>query len=212
MNVSKSVSAFGICIAVVVGATIVCQKNSSLYAAPPNGEQVLFEVTTPLGGDIEIVGVFVIVDGTWVLDPDANPEGRAGRNNVVVNRPSPAVRLDFLAELDECFTATVDDNYSLDSVGTLEIFQNKRGAGIRIFFAARGKDGNLINYRLDSDTVEIFPHDGGSFPKGDNLGYDVMVSGLRVSVDRGKRKNGCVGNFPDAMALIRLERKEADLD
>ncbi len=73
------------------------------------------------------------------------------------------------------------------------------------FFRWKGKDGSLVGYRLDGE-AEIRADHGGIFPDGDTQGYTVTVRSLRVSVDTGKQKNGCTGDFDDAVGIIRLDR------
>lgn len=186
---------------VLAAISAVLATPETVLAAQPSKETIRFHVTTPdpLESDIVIVGTFDSSQSDRIAEGPA--EGRAGKSDVVVNRPSPAIQMDFLAPLD-CFTA--GDIYSLDHGGTLEILQSSKGAFIRYFFRARGKDGELTSYRIDAD-AEIDSDNGFSFPKDDS-GYTVTVSNIRVSVDAGPRANGCESSFPDASANIRLDR------
>ena len=194
----------GLCVMVVTSCFIlatlwvVLATPETVLAKPPAKETVRFDVDVT--GDMLLVGTFN-PDGTTKL---GLAEGRAGTSNVVVNRPSPAIQMDFLAALS-CFTA--GDIYSLDHGGSLDIIQSSKGAFIRYFFRAHGKDGELTSYRIDAD-ADIVSDNGGSFPKGEPVGsgYTVTISNIRVSVDTGSRKNGCKSSFPDASATIRLER------
>jgi len=182
-------------------------------------EAILFDVTTPVGSDTEIIGVFgdfdpaaygIITTPTGCSVKLGPAEGQADKRRVIVNRPSPAIRMDFLAALPECFTA--GDIYSLDCGGDLVIRQAQNGsASIEYFFGAAGINGDVQNYRVDGDAIIVADDDpdglcgDGSFPKG-ACGYSVFVDNISVSQDTGPRSNACEGSFPDAVAEIRLDR------
>ena len=165
-------------------------------------ETILFDVRVT--GDMELVGTFNSQTCEILGDPnDPVAEGRADKSQVIVNRPSPAIQMDFLAVL-ECFTA--GDIYSLDCGGDLVIIQARNGsARIEYYFLADGKNGQEQGYRVDGDAMIVADHQG-SFPKGDS-GYTVFVDNIRVSQDTGPRRNACEGSFPDALAVIRLDRQ-----
>ena len=171
-------------------------------------EAVRFIVTTPPESAIQIIGVFDS-EGEFVTDAGCNvtlgpPEGRADKSQVIVNRPSPAIQMDSLAALPECFT--FGDIYGLACGDTLVIKQAKNGSvTIEYFFWAAGKNGEEQSYRIDGDAM-IVADTSGSFPRGDSGGYTVSVDNIRVSQDTGSRRNACEGSFPDAMAEIRLDR------
>lgn len=185
-----------VCIVLAAVWGVLAVRGAAL-AKPPAKEAVRFAVDVT--GDMLLVGTFN-PDGTI---EEGLAEGRAGRTNVVVNRPSPAIEMDFLAALS-CFTA--GDIYSLDDGGSLDIFDSNKGGFFRYFFRAYGKDpeAELTHYRIDAD-AEIVSDNGGSFPKGDS-GYTVFLSNIRLSVSSGSRKNGCEGSFRDASATVRLYR------
>ncbi len=206
-----------LCLVGVTGYLILALVSAMLalpgssLADKPDQEKVFFDVTTPVDefgnpiGDMVIDGVFVeSEDGMLVSDGSGVALGGAGKSRVGVNRPSPALLMDFLADL-ECFE--LDDIYSFDGGGTLVIFDGKKGAYIQYFFRAFGKDGSIVHYRIDGDALIMPDTEGNSFPKGDPDGYTVLVDNIRVSVDTGSRKNGCKGSFPDAMAIIRIDRQ-----
>ena len=73
-------------------------------------------------------------------------------------------------------------------------------------FLFRDDVNSEVNYRLDGDAM-IIPDDANAdFPNGDTTGFTVLVDNLRISQDTGKRGNACEGSFPNAMAIIRLDR------
>ena len=172
-------------------------------------EAVRYDVTTPPESAIEIIGVFDS-EGEFVTDAGCEvalglAEGRADKNQVIVNRPSPAIEMEFLAALPECFT--FGDIYGLACGDTLVIKQAKNGsASIEYFFWAAGKNGKEQSYRIDGDAMIVADTPGSSFPTGDGGGYTVLVDNIRVSHDTGSRRNACDGSFPDTMAVIRLDR------
>ena len=175
-------------------------------------EAILFDVTTPAESDMAIIGVFgdfdpeadgIITTPTGCSAQEGPAEGRADKRQVIVNRPSPAIQMDFLAALPECFT--VGDIYALGCGGDLVIRQAQNGsASIAYFFGARGRNGDVQSYVVSGDAI-IVADNGGSFPKGDT-GYTVFVGNISVSQDTGPRSNACEGSFPDALAEIRLDR------
>ncbi len=204
MNVRRvgTVMVLGLIVAVVVGGmTTSWQDRSCLGAKPPSEEPVRFNVTTGTESAVEIVGVFV--GGS--SDGSGSAVGGAGKFNVVVNRPSPAVKLDFLAER-EGSPFTEGDVFGIGGGGTIDIYNPKKGAAIRYFFRGPGKDGTVVNYRLDGDAVIKPDTPGSSFPNGDPVGYTVTVSDLRVSQDTGKRGNAYEAEFRGTTAIIYLER------
>jgi hypothetical protein len=178
----------------LVGTWISLRMSETAMAKPVD---ILFDVDVT--GDMFLVGTF---DQDGNIQPGP-AEGRAGRTNVVVNRPSPAIQMDFMAELP-CFSA--GDIYSHDGGGTIDIgMSNKHADQMTYFFRANGKDGTEFHYRLDGDAT-IVGDNGGDYPTGDTA-YTVTVTNLRVSQDTGKRGNACEGSFPGATATIRLVRK-----
>ncbi len=222
---------FGVagCLALaLVWATLAL--SGSALANPPDGdgnhnhgggggggggeETIFFDVTTLVGSDMVIVGVFTddpsqatltTSTGCFVIEGPA--EGRADKRQVIVNRPSPAIQMDFLAEGPDglsCFM--IDDIYGLNCGGDLVIKQANNGSeSIEYFFRAAGINGDVQSYRLDGDAIILADNDG-SFPKGDT-GYTVLVDNISVSQDTGPRSNACQGSFPEAMAVIRLVRQ-----
>jgi hypothetical protein len=207
----------GICVMVVTASLVlaalwaVLATPETALAKKPITEPILFNVTTLTGSAIEIVGYFD------AADPGANEDGIVlgpakgyasdRHSNVGVRRPSPAIQMDFLAALD-CFDS--GDIYSFDCSGSLGIFQDNKGAFIRYFFQAYGKDpeGEWTHYRIDADAEIVSDTPGNTFPRGESVdgGYTVTVSNIKLSVDTGSRKNGCKGSFPNASATIRLVR------
>lgn len=196
---------FGLTSCLVLAAawvsSAVSEPTHAAVGASPR-ETIRFDVRVT--GDMELVGTFDRQTCEILGDPlDPVAEGRADRSQVVVNRPSPAIQMDFLAEL-ECFTA--GDIYSLDCGGDLVIIQARNGsARIEYYFLADGKNGQEQGYRIDGDAI-IVADNGGSFPKGDS-GYTVFVENIQVSHDTGSRRNACEGSFPNAVAVIRLDRQ-----
>ncbi len=103
-------------------------------AARPPRETIVFDVRVT--GDMKLVGTLDPQTCEILGDPMA--EGRSDRRSVIVNRPSPAIRMDFLAALP-CFTA--GDIYGLDCGGTLVIRQARNdSASIEYFFRAARED------------------------------------------------------------------------
>ncbi len=131
------------------------------------------------------------------------------QTRVVVSRPSPAIQMDFLAALPECFTA--GDIYGLACGGLLNITQESGSQSIKYFFEAEGTDGEVRQYVVDGDAIIVADDDpdgicgDGSFPTG-ACGYTVFVDNLQVSRNTGSGRTACEGSFPDAMAVIRLVR------
>ena len=211
MNVKERMLALGLmAVATVGGRATLWREQARLYAAPPRGEEVRFFVTTDPESDLVIDGVFVDPDGDGILESDGFgvAEGRAAKSSVVVNRPSPAVRMDFLdLGTDESGTwitpFTAGAIYSLDGSGSMGIHNMNKGAVFRYFFRAPGIDGSEVHYRLDGDAVII----GRDFPDGDDEGYIVYVDNLRVSQDTGKKGNAYEGGFPLAEAIFYLDRQ-----
>lgn len=224
-NLLRGFSVVG-CLALAAGCGILA-LSGSLLANPPDGngnhnhgggggggeETILFDVTTLGGSDMVIVGVFTddpsqatLTTSTGCLVIEGAAQGRADKRQVIVNRPSPAIQMDFLAELS-CFMA--DDIYGLICGGDLVIKQANNGSqSIEYFFEAAGINGDVQSYRVDGDAI-ILADNGGSFPKGDT-GYTVLVDNISVSHDTGSKTNACQGSFPDpgaALAFIRLDRR-----
>jgi len=198
MRIQLYLMALAGCIA-LAGMWIVMATPKTAMAKPPSKETIYFDVNVT--GDMLLVGTFIRNDdGTFYVQPGL-AEGRAETlSQVVVNRPSPAIQMDFLAALS-CFTA--GDIYGLDGSGTLVIIEGNKGQSVRYSFRAYGKDGTLVSYRIDAD-ADIVGDTGGSFPRGDT-GYTVTVSNIQVSQDTGKKGNACEGSFPEATATIRLD-------
>ena len=186
-------------------------------------ETIFFDVRTldldggedpPVPSDIVIIGFFDS-DGTSTTPEGCKyfpgpAAGRADKSQVIMNRPSPAIQMDFLAagpDALSCFRA--GDIYDLGCQSTMVIKQANNGsASIIFFFGAAGINGDVQSYRVDGDAMIVADDDDcgdGSFPKG-ACGYTVTVYNLSVSKDTGPRSNACEGSFPDAMAVIRLDR------
>ena len=222
-NLLRGFGAVG-CLALAAAWGVLTFSGTAL-ANPPDGngnhnhgdggggggeETIFFDVTTLVGSDIVIIGVFTddVSEGTLISSTgcfviEGPAEGRADKHQVIVNRPSPAIQMDFLAGLS-CFMAA--DIYGLNCGGDLVIKQAKNGSeSIEYFFQADGINGAVQAYRIDGDAM-IVADNGGSFPKGDS-GYTVFVDNIRVSQDTGPRRNACEGSFPDALAVIRLDRR-----
>ena len=228
---------FGVagCLALALVWAMLALSGGALADPPPHNhggddgdeETVLFDVTTLVGSDIEIIGVF---DGDFdpgLPDDDiiTTPTGcivqlgpAAGGTNtiqtrVIVSQPYPAIQMDFLAEGPDglsCFIA--GDIYGLNCGILLSISQKKNGSAmIGYFFEARGTDGQVRDYKVDGDAIIVADEDpdgicgDGSFPTG-ACGYTVFVDNLRVSRNTGSGQTACQGSFPDAMAVIRLDR------
>lgn len=202
--------------ALVAAWTVMVAPGTALAKkkGPPNTETVRFFVTTDSLSDLVIDGVFVDLDGDGILESDGTgvAEGRADKSSVVVNRPSPAVRMDFLdlgldAFGDPITPFTAGTIYSLDGSGSMGIHDLRKGAVFRYFFRAPGLDGTEVHYRLDGDAIIVPDTLGSSFPTGDPNGYTVLVDNLRVSQDTGKKGNAYEGSFPGATAIIYLDRQ-----
>ncbi|MEE9295730.1 MAG: hypothetical protein V3W34_12310 [Phycisphaerae bacterium] len=175
---------------------------------------VLFDVTTLMGSDIQIIGFIdpedgVVVPGAQCLITVGPVEGRADKSTVLVNRPSAALQMDFLTALTECsFTEG-----TIYCGGTIQIGEKNSGAWFVFFFQALGLDGGPVSYRLDAD-AEILSDGGNTFPRGEPVGdgYTVCLTNLEVSVDTGPHHNGCEHTFPgpddpgEVFAIIRLDR------
>ena len=182
-------------------------------------EAVLFDVTTPEGSAIQIIGVFDS-EGDPVPPALCNvnfgpAEGRADKKSVLVNQPSAALQMDFLAAAAlGCFTGA--DLYSLDCAGDVQIGEKQTGAFFVYVFRAPGMDGGLVNYRIDAD-AEIVSDGGNPFPKGEPVGggYTVTLTNIAVSVDTGSPQNACEHTFPgpgtgenEVYATVRLDRTQ----
>ena len=212
------------CLALALVWAMLALSGGALADPPPHNhggedeeEVVLFDVTTLVGSDIEIIGVFTndplqatLTTSTGCLVIEGPAAGRSGLHRAIVSQPSPAIQMDFLAEGPlnpdglSCFIA--GDIYGLNCGILLSISQKKNGSAmIEYFFEAPGTDGEVRQYVVDGDAI-IVADNGGSFPTGDSTGYTVLVDNLQVSRNTGSGRTACEGSFPDAMAVIRLDR------
>ena len=197
-SITRTLMVVATCIALVGLWAVLATPETALAKKPPR-EHVLFDVTTLELSDMVILGV---------ANPDLGcpavkfgpANGRAdNKPRVIVNRPSPAIQMDFLA-VDDASLCFKKGDIVCD--GTLVIGQNDAV----YYFRGPGKSGDEpTRYRLDADADIVPDTPGKPFPRGD-VGYTVTLSNISVSVDAGPRKNGCEGRFPDACAIVRLER------
>jgi hypothetical protein len=189
----------------VGGLTTSWPTSSLVYAKGKPASKQTVHFAVDVTGDIELVGTFNS-DGT--VNVGDVPDGRAG-DRVIVNGPSPALRMDFLAGLDPVCVPT-GTIYSLDGSGTLSIGEDANGGNIRYFFRGYGTDltnNTLVHYVLDAPAV-IVGMTGGSFPKGDPVGYTVSVGPfMTVEGSNGKTKKlACEGVVVGAAEILLLRK------